>query len=604
MKAKHVDYKFFILGNFAVSLLISAFCFKYANFGPGEIFFTGISLISNTIMLSAIWLVLSLPFFFARAGRYFVFVLYSFFQFLLVLDAILYHLFKFHINSMVLNLVFTKGGLQAIDEGWGMKLTAVGIFLTVFLTEWLLIKFSLSSKTERKFRVNYKFLTAAALFFVVVDKAAYAWSDLKQIPFISRNSVHLFLYQPFTMRHFAEKYLKIKPRTEMKVKIDKKRSLLNYPLKKISVSPNGNLPNILIILIDSFRYDMMNPEVAVNIYEFSKKSQVFLNHYSGGNCSRFGVFSLFYGIYGNYWFPVLKEGRSPVIMDVLASLGYEFKIFAAARLTYPEFDRTCFVNVPRKDIYDEPPTDIKHEKDEKTALKLIEYLKGRKGEKPFFGFIFFDGPHGSYDYPPEFEKFKPAHFISYLAQTKEEIVPVFNKYKNAVYYNDYLVGKILDALKNEANNTLVFISGDHGEAFFEKGYRGHNHGYCEEEVRVPLIVYVPWKRHRVYRKFTNHMDIVPTLLGVLNVKNEPSDYSNGYDLFKNYEKSFEPVFSWDTAGIVKRDITLRIPLSSHRLVRIKAYRTDDYSEITSRQIVKDNIKFLLEFQKEAGRFYK
>jgi len=183
-------------------------------------------------------------------------------------------------------------------------------------------------------------------------------------------------------------------------------------------------------------------------------------------------------------------------------------------------------------------------------------------------------------------------------------VPVFNKYKNAVYYNDYLVGKILDALKNEANNTLVFISGDHGEAFFEKGYRGHNHGYCEEEVRVPLIVYVPWKRHRVYRKFTNHMDIVPTLLGVLNVKNEPSDYSNGYDLFKNYEKSFEPVFSWDTAGIVKRDITLRIPLSSHRLVRIKAYRTDDYSEITSRQIVKDNIKFLLEFQKEAGRFYK
>lgn len=292
------------------------------------------------------------------------------------------------------------------------------------------------------------------------------------------------------------------------------------------------------------------------------------------------------------------------MMDVLEKLGYDFRLYAAARLTYPEFDRTCFVNVERKNIYDRLKAERKYKKDEEIALEFIKFLKSEKGEKPYFAFVFFDGPHGSYDYPPEFEKFRPAHSVNYIVSNEENVLPVFNKYRNSVFYNDYLTGKILDALGERKDESIVLITGDYGEAFFEKGYRGHNHGYGEEEIKVPLVLRLPGKEGGVYEHVTSHMDVAPFIVKTLGVQNPPQDYSNGKDLMDAGGRNFAAAFSWDTAGMIMGDYTFRIPLSSYRIPKITVYENIDYSPAEEEGILKERISLLAEFQRESAKFYK
>jgi len=54
----------------------------------------------------------------------------------------------------------------------------------------------------------------------------------------------------------------------------------------------------------------------------------------------------------------------------LKKLDYKFKIYAAVKLSFPEFNKTCFVNVPNEDIYDEPKAKDKVGRDAEIAGKF------------------------------------------------------------------------------------------------------------------------------------------------------------------------------------------------------------------------------------------
>ena len=395
---------------------------------------------------------------------------------------------------------------------------------------------------------------------------------------------------------------------KVKVKLSKKNSRLDYPKNKITF--NGKLnkkPNIIFLVGEAVRYDMMTAEIMPNTYNLAKKSLVFKNHYSGGNCTRFGIFSLFYGLYGSYWFNVLGERRSPVMMDVLQELDYRFKIYAAVKLSFPEFNKTCFVNVPREDIYDEPKAKDKVGRDIEIADKFRKFLSERDAKKPYFAFLFFDASHGNYSYPKEMEKFKPAaHSFNYLTFNKKKVLPVFNKFKNSIHFFDSLVGDIVEDIKKrgELENTIIVVTGDHGEPFFEKGYHGHNQAYSEEEIKVSMVVRAPGKKHKVYSNFTSHLDLPATILNLLNVKNPVKDYSNGANMLIENKRDFVSAFSWDSAAIIKDDITIVAPLSAQRFSGVKVMDKNTYKEIEDKKVLEDNLDTVWKFQKEAQKFYK
>ncbi len=596
--------------NLLLSLFVSSGYFIFVGSHPAEIGFSIIACLSNTFMIYAALLPGSMMLYFARAGLAVFVPALAFLQVALVLDVVIYKIFRFHINSMVVNIFITPGGFKTLGLGAGTHILFLAIVAALLGLELWFYRLAIRSSAGKTglaglLSRRWRPLLAAVLCVAVMDKGLSAWGTLYDNVYITGNLKLFPLYQPLRIRTFAGKYLGVKLDEEVKVSISKEYSKLDYPKRQLEFVPPEKPLNILVMVVDSFRYDVMNKEVTPNLWAFSREAAVFRRHYSGGNCTRFGIFSILYGMYGNYWFSMLGERRGPVLIDALKEQGYDMRLFAAAELSFPEFDKTCFVNVPRADFYDKPKGKSQVERDIEITEAFLKFVKGRKHGKPYFSFIFYDASHGGYEYTPEFGKFLPANGdVNYIAVNEGETLPLFNKYRNSIGFEDSLVGSILEYLRKSGGlkDTVVLVMGDHGEAFFEKGYHGHNRGYSAEEIRVPLVFYVPGRSGAEVNSPTSHMDIVPALMKLIGAKNPPSDYSNGLDIFDMKERPFIPVFSWDTSAIIKDEHALVMPLETYG-GGLTLYGPD-YKSLRGRNALAPFLPYLADFQKEAKKYYK
>jgi len=598
------DFKRFaaFLGlNFCLSLAICSVFLLFAGSHPLGLAYAAAALVSNTALLA---LALALPALLlyltglpALPGA-----LLAVYQLWLVTDVAVYKIFKFHMNSMVLNLVLTPGGLESLDQGWGTKALFALAAAGAGAVQWWFWRLASGASSWRALSGRLPAaLAGLLLLFVAADKGLYAWANLYDAVLITRNSQLFPLYQPLRVRSFASKYLGVKLDQEVRGGIDSRYSGLDYPKAPLRSEPPARPLNFLFIVVDSLRADMLTPEVMPETWAFGKKAAVFKNHYSGGNATRFGIFSMLYGLYGNYWFPMLGERRGPVFLDELKRQGYDLRVYASAKLSFPEFNKTCFVSVPRESIYDEPKGANGAEKDLDISDKFISYLRSRDAKKPYFSFIFYDASHGNYDPQPGLEKFKPAFGVSQLALNKDNVGGLFNRYKNSILGDDLLVGRILKELtaRGGLKNTVVLVLGDHGEAFLERGRYGHNQGYSPEEVRVPLVLYLPGRAPAVLSQPTSHLDIVPTLLPLAGVKNPPADYASGRSLFDGAARPYLASASWDSAGLITADGILEMPLEAYK-GGLKVF-DPEYRELRGKEAEKFS-PLILQFQREARRF--
>jgi heptose-I-phosphate ethanolaminephosphotransferase len=103
------------------------------------------------------------------------------------------------------------------------------------------------------------------------------------------------------------------------------------------------------------------------------------------------------------------------------------------------------------------------------------------------------GTHMSYQYryPPTFDKFQNRDGVP--AGVRDDQVPTYNSYDNAVLYNDFVVSSLIkDYAKSDPNGFLLYLS-DHGEDVFDSV--GHNTlGRNENKPTAPMytIPFMAW----------------------------------------------------------------------------------------------------------------
>lgn len=99
--------------------------------------------------------------------------------------------------------------------------------------------------------------------------------------------------------------------------------------------------------------------------------------------------------------------------------------------------------------------------------------------------------------------------------TPERIEELIALYDGGIYYTDEQVGRLLDLLEQEgvADETLVIVTADHGEAFLEHDLVLHKEVY-ESQLAIPLLVRYPrWVDARgVVSTPVSLMDVAPTVL--------------------------------------------------------------------------------------------
>jgi arylsulfatase A-like enzyme len=176
------------------------------------------------------------------------------------------------------------------------------------------------------------------------------------------------------------------------------------------------------------------------------------------------------------------------------------------------------------------------ERDEAQVAEVVEWLRRVEGETPFFLYVHMIGPHDPYDPPAEFARAfarsaAPAprmppprvqtHFEKAKALEDPKLTRLIDQYDAAIAHADSLVGRILDQLAASglAEDTIVILTSDHGEEFYEHGNWRHGNQLYDEVVRVPLLIRVPGgPRGAVREDPAMLIDLVPTVLGLLRIE--------------------------------------------------------------------------------------
>ncbi|NMP17865.1 DUF3413 domain-containing protein [Thalassotalea sp. Y01] len=264
---------------------------------------------------------------------------------LLLADTFVYQQYRFHFNAIVFELL-VEGGTEIFSFSWQLWTMIVLIIVAFFAAQW-----GLSEALWRKFNDKPLALTPYVKYwalFMLVGHGIHTWADAMFKKEITSQARYLPLSYPLTAKSFMAKFgvMNIEAQKQQALLKQKKvKSSINYPLQPMQCQTPENTPNILLIVLDSWRADMMDADMTPNMFALGEQSKVFSAHHSGSNNTRHGMFSLFYGIPGHYWQPVLDLQKPPVLMQELKKQDYEFGIFASAKLTSPEFDQTLFANV-------------------------------------------------------------------------------------------------------------------------------------------------------------------------------------------------------------------------------------------------------------------
>jgi arylsulfatase A-like enzyme len=118
---------------------------------------------------------------------------------------------------------------------------------------------------------------------------------------------------------------------------------------------------------------------------------------------------------------------------------------------------------------------------------------------------------------------------------------VRNRYQNSILYADSLVQRVLDALREAGRleRTIVVVTGDHGEEFWESGSFGHGYGRLSpQQCEVPLLMRVPGGPTSTRYTYSSHADIFPTLFDAMGLEAGGRAFMSGKSLLR-YEPSLD-----------------------------------------------------------------
>jgi membrane-anchored protein YejM (alkaline phosphatase superfamily) len=511
-------------------------------------------------------------------------------------DLKIFKMFEFHINGFVWNLLTTPGGVSSMgaDRRALAMFGAVVLLLLAFhqfAAWWLQRGGWMRCWLDTHFAGRYRWFLYAFVALTVSERVAYAGAYAQAYTPVLRAASAFPLYAPTTATHLLQRF-GVAAQRQTSFAVDANGDL-RYPKVPLHKREPEKRYNIVWLVAESWRGDMLTPEIMPATHAFAQRACSFERHYSGGNGTRWGIFTQFYGLYGNYWFNVLEHRRSPVLVDRLQELGYQLHVSTSSAFSYPEFDKTVWVNVPSSSLHLPEGPGPGWRWDRKAVDRIEKFLDQRDRTHPFFVFHFFESAHARYYFPKESVIREPylEDFNYATMNLAQDIGLIFNRYINSVHHLDSQLGRVVGALQRRGllEDTVVVITGDHGEEFLEKGHWGHNSQFTEEQTHVPLVIFVPGQKPRRVVQRSSHLDLPATILPLLGVTNDPGDYSLGCDLLKGCERKALVFGDWDRIGYADERYKLVFALSSAGYGGNRITTADD-------QPVKDEQQVRVEYQ--------
>lgn len=299
---------------------------------------------------------------------------------------------------------------------------------------------------------------------------------------------------------------------------------------------------VLFWIIDTLRADYLplhfeTDVQAPNLKQLADEGVSFARAYVQGTESRASHATLFTAQYPERH-GVMARGRVdrsvPILPTLIQDQGYQTALFASNGYVSHLLNLNRGWDHYQNNIHLETSLDARS-----MAREGLAWMTPRL-EDPFFVYIGTIDPHVTYRkhrevielYEPEPYNGRFRRFLSgddlgrikggYLSVTDREKERIINLYKNEITFNDLAFGELRAELEELGiwEDTLVVITSDHGEEFWEHGSVGHGHNVHQEMVHVPLIFYYPkgLPQGAVVQSGGEVVDVLPTVLELLGIE--------------------------------------------------------------------------------------
>lgn len=333
-------------------------------------------------------------------------------------------------------------------------------------------------------------------------------------------------------------------------------------------------PNVLILVIDALRPDHLGCygyalDTSPAIDALAERGVLFADATSPSSYTRAAVPSIFASVHPGAHGVFSQGKRVEMLSDEFTTLAETLKergYVTAAFAPNPSLHR-AFNFDQGFDLYDDDfRIGVRGAQDYETARRINErtlrWLRGNRGnrgnrEKPFFAYLHYRDVHAPYVPPPPYDRMfdKPGEGrrltrAEYKTQPPDvrrprryrDLDSYVEQYDGEIRYTDDHLARFLDTLAKEGflDDTVIFLTADHGESFLEHRSWTHGTGLYEELTRVPLLLVLPNGQYagRRVEAPVQTTDVYPSVLELLDAEVPPE--LQGKSLFGAIEGRADP----------------------------------------------------------------
>ena len=337
------------------------------------------------------------------------------------------------------------------------------------------------------------------------------------------------------------------------------------------VNPTSGIrPDIFVIMVESLRQDAISEKHAPFLTEFrDHECQPLGRTFSSSNATSLAWYGLFHGVPPIFWCGdkarTNEEGGlpTPPWFALLQSAGYRTEIRTASDLAFQNLGDTSFGSdrsvyqalshysregIHWEDYYDDIP------KIEEKAFSAVLSSLGSAPTGGNFHFIALDSTHWGYRWPgtftPPYRDFFDGN--SPPAYPKENDLRMMkNRYHNSVAWVDYQIEGFANKLRamGRYENSLIIVTGDHGEEFHENGGWFHSSSLLPPQTQVPILIKWPADVRTHPQTSASHLDLLPSLRGLFGLR--PDSALPGRSLLKREQKERTQISFTCNTGVSK-----------------------------------------------------
>jgi arylsulfatase A-like enzyme len=305
--------------------------------------------------------------------------------------------------------------------------------------------------------------------------------------------------------------------------------------------------NLVLVLIDTLRadhlsiYDRRTRVKTPFLDRLAAESMVFSRPLVQENWTKPSTATLLTGLYpethGTKNEKHVLPRTATMISEHLRSLGFATAAFVANGYVSSKFGFQRGWDAWTNYVREGKPNRAQFVMDDAVA-----WLGRRPKDRPFFLYVHTIDPHVPYMPPAKYRALyddqpydgpvQATGTAKLLEQVKTGAIRLNDRdkvrlealYDGEISYHDEHFGRLYDALAASGllEDTLIVVTADHGEEFFEHGSVGHGHSMYEELLHVPLVFRLPGaearERGAACPAEVGLVDVLPTACAMLGIE--------------------------------------------------------------------------------------